>query len=112
MSASYRIKPSLSEQWFITDALEEMALVCPMCRAQMKRRLSLFADSPEAALSEIYKQSRAIRVQHVMGNRLTAGRKTSDWAALETLLVIEQVIGFAAVGLAAQRLPSNSRRAD
>lgn len=77
-------KPSLAEQWFVEDALDAYDEM-----PSWKRDLvSLFDADPATAFSEIYKQSRAIRVKHGFAKRFDAAKKTTDWAALELMETI------------------------
>ena len=79
--------PCLQEQWFVADTVAALAGLCPLCRANLEAELRLFGATNEEALSPIYRQSRAIRVQAVFTGRPLA-RQPNHWDALQVLRTI------------------------
>jgi len=75
-------KPCLAEDWFVSDGLEMIA------GGSRPRYLSVFGNDDEAALREVYRQSRDIRVGKIMTGQFDSARATGDWAALEILQFI------------------------
>lgn len=96
--------PCLAEQWFVEDAIRDIQGLCPMCRTEFETRwLRLFGPTNEQALSNIYRQSRAIRVGAVMDNRLGHAARTDNWSALGLLQTIDAMIRMSADVLMQQR---------
>lgn len=96
-------RPCLAEEWFVADAMRDICGLCPMCRRSIDAELALFAPEPRAALSEIYRLSRAMRVKRIMAGQMEAASRTSDWAALETMRAISMMLGMAEGVFAVQR---------
>lgn len=83
--------PSLAEQWFIEDTIEQMTGLCQSCRDDLGNWLRLFGRDDRTALHEIYVQSRAIRV--------TQSRDCDNWEALRVMQFIGGCVDMASAGL-------------
>lgn len=83
--------PSLAEQWFIEDTIEQMDGLCQKRLGDLRKWLKLFGRDDRTALHEIYIQSRAIRV--------TQMRHCDNWEALRVLQFIGVCIAMGSAGL-------------
>lgn len=84
--------PSLAETWLVEDGLAALDGLCPRCRAAFVRTLSRFSQGPREAFREIYRLSRAIRVQHVLAGRLDHARTCDDWEVLRIMDTLKAMI--------------------
>lgn len=103
---------SLAEQWFIEDSLQSLEGLCPLCRAAFENELRFFAENMREALSVLYLQTRAIRVQAVLSGRTNLAHTMDNWEALRVHRTLAAITGMAATVLFEQQphlLKSHSR---
>ena len=86
------LAPSLAEQWFVDDNLLWLEGLCPECRAAFRGELRLFAATDRDALSEVFRQSRAIRVQAALAGR---GYRRDDYESLHVHRTLRALISMA-----------------
>lgn len=87
------LRPSLREEWFIEDALRDLAGLCPMCRRRAEDEIMVFGASVRDGLSEIFKASRSIRVSAAQTGR--PYRDIGDWEAASVIRTIGTLISAA-----------------
>jgi hypothetical protein len=102
------LAPCLNEQWFIDDTINGMEGLCPLCVKDLEYWLRFFGPDNRTALSEIYRQSRAIRIGRVRDSMFDSARETGPWEAVHVMQFISFGIGKAITAYSPCRPPQSA----